>query len=260
MTDIRRLNAAAPSGVPIGNRELLHTLPTGLPITISRPISWDYKQYPHALLVGGTGSGKTTLLKELIGNFITIIPGSEIYLATYKPKSEDFAFLGDSPYFGDYKRCQEIFDQFYLRFEQRLDGSDMNRNPLILFFDEWVGFLLSQDKKTTDDLLNRMGQILMLGRSLRVIVVTAMQRPDAMFFKNGSRDNFNLIIAMGNLSSDGTRMIFPSDMIKTLEPCSEIGTGYALIGGWNLYKIRVPPMQPEIETTIQKYFKWRTTT
>lgn len=257
MVDGRRIQSASATKIPIADIEFPHTLPNGVPIVITRPLHWDLMQHPHALLVGGTGSGKTTLLKELIGHFITTIPESEIYLATYKPKSEDFSFLKDSPYFGDYKRCQEIFDRFYIRFQQRLDGSDLSRHPLILFFDEWVGFLLSQDKKATENLLNRMGQILMLGRSLRVLVVAAMQRPDAIFFKNGARDNFNLIIAMGNLSGDGSRMVFPSDMLKALLPCHEIGTGYALIGGCKLYRIRVPPMSPTIEGYMQQYFERR---
>ena len=105
---------------------------------------------------------------------------------------------------------------------------------LLLFIDEWVGFLNSLNKKEQDQTIDRMGQIVMLGRSLNVQAILAMQRPDAVFFRNGARDNFNLIVGMGNMSGDGKRMIFPSDCIDQLQPVTEIGTGYALIGGYDI--------------------------
>lgn len=235
---------AAPSldKLSVGLVEYDHILPNGIPMNFYQKLDWEYRKYPHALLVGGTGSGKTTLLKNMLAQFIFSQKKAEIYLATYKPKCEDFSNIMESQHFGDYSRCHEVFNHFYNRFQDRLKGSDQTRHQLLLFFDEWVGFLLSLNKKEQEDVLNRMGQILMLGRSLKVQVVLAMQRPDAVFFRNGARDNFNLIIGMGNLTGDGKRMIFPSDCIEQLQPVTEIGTGYALIGGYDLYKIWVPPM------------------
>ena len=99
-----------------------------------------------------------------------------------------------------------------------------------------------------------MGQLAMLGSSLNVQTILAMQSPDDVFFRNGARDNFNLIIGMGNMSSDGKRMIFPSDCIDQLQPVTEIGTGYALIGGYDLYRIRVPPLSEAVEKLITRKF------
>lgn len=217
-------------------------------------LEWEYRKYPHALLVGGTGSGKTTLLKNMLAQFIFCQRDAEIYLATYKPRCEDFSNITENPHFGDYSRCHEVFERFYDRFIDRLNGSDKTRHMLLLFIDEWVGFLLSLNKKEQDQMVDRMGQIVMLGRSLNVQAILAMQRPDAVFFRNGARDNFNLIIGMGNMSSDGKRMIFPSDYIDQLEPVAEIGTGYALVGGYNLSRIRVPPLSETAEKLIEHKF------
>lgn len=240
--------------LPIGWVEYEHILLDGTPMNFYHELFWDFKKYPHALLVGGTGSGKTTLLKNMLAQFIYCQRDAEIYLAAYKPRCEDFSNIMESPHFGDYGQFQEVFNRFYDRFVERLNGSDRTRHMLLLFIDEWVGFLNSLNKKEQDQTIDRMGQIVMLGRSLNVQAILAMQRPDAVFFRNGARDNFNLIIGMGNMSSDGKRMIFPSDYIDQLEPVAEIGTGYALVGGYNLSRIRVPPLSETAEKLIEHKF------
>ena len=215
--------------LPVGLVEYQHILPDGTPTNFYQKLEWEYRKYPHALLVGGTGSGKTTLLKNMLAQFIYREKDAEIYLATYKTRCEDFSNIMENPHFGAYSQCQEVFNRFY-------------------------GFLTSLNKKEQDQVVGQMGQIAMLGRSLNVQIILAMQRPDAVFFRNGARDNFNLIIGMGNMSSDGKRMIFPSDCIDQLQPVTEIGTGYALIGGYDLYRIRVPPLSEAVEKLITRKF------
>ena len=248
--------AAAPSSdkLPVGWVEYEHILLDGTPMNFYHELFWDFKKYPHALLVGGTGSGKTTLMKNMLAQFIYCQRDAEIYLAAYKPRCEDFSNIVESLHFGDYSNCQEVFERFYGRFLDRLNGSDKTRHMLLLFIDEWAGFLTSLNKKEQDQLVGQMGQIVMLGRSLNVQAILAMQRPDAVFFRNGARDNFNLIIGMGNLSGDGKRMICPSDCIDQLQPVTEIGTGYALIGGYDIDRIRVPPLSEAAEKLITRTF------
>ena len=249
-----RIPALSIKQLPIGMTVHEHILPNGIPTNFYQKLFWEYTKYPHALLVGGTGSGKTTLLKNMLTWFIYLVKDSELYLATYKPRCEDFSFIAESSHFGDYQRCTEVFLTFYERFQERLDGSDTSRHLLLLCFDEWVGFLLSLNKKEQDQIIDKMGQIVMLGRSLNVQIVLAMQRPDAVFFRNGARDNFNLVIGMGNLSGDGKRMVFPSDYIEQIQPATEIGVGHALIGGYDFYRIRVPPLSEAAEQLINYKF------
>lgn len=244
---MRRAERGATPSLPLGQMIIPHLLPDGRWMELISELDWNYIRYPHALLIGGTGSGKTTLLKRILAGAIGQ-ENAEVFLATYKPRYEDFSYLKNGTHFGDYARCREVFDSFFLRFQKRLEGRDRARFPVFLFFDEWVGFILSLNKKEQEDVLNRMGQILMLGRSLKVQVVLAMQRPDAVFFRNGARDNFNLTVAMGNLSRDGINMVFPSEYISQMAPCTEIGFGHVLIGGSCFYRIRVPlfPCDPVI--------------
>lgn len=237
----RRTSSASPNLIPVAQNEYVHTDPGGYLHYFYTDYMWDYRKRPHALLIGGTGTGKTTALKRLISEFSDRLPDAEIYLATFKHKDDDFPERQEGPYFASYLRCRELFESFFERFQRRLDGADSARHLLLLVFDEWAGFLLSLNKKEQEDLLSKMGMLLMMGRSMNIQVIVAMQRPDAIFFRNGARDNFGLIMALGNLTSDGLHMVFSDDFIKQIEPCTEIGQGYLLIGGHGLCRIRVPP-------------------
>lgn len=240
-----------PNKILIGNTEDIYKTPDGVPFTVSQKCDWDYKKYPHALLIGGTGTGKTTVLKKITATFAQQVKDSEIYLCTFKHRNDDFPYLAENLHFASYSRCTELFESLHTRLTARLNGEDSTQNLLMMVFDEWAGFLLSLDKKEQEDKLKKLGQILMLGRSMNIQALIAMQRPDALFFKNGARDNFNLILAMGNLSADGKHMIFSSDFIDQLKPCIQIGEGYALIAGSVLNRIRVPPPTTDIDKILK---------
>lgn len=241
--------------IPFAYQEYMHIDPAEVPYPIFSLLQWDIQKSPHALFIGGTGSGKTTAIKILLFQLAAKLPQSEVFLATYKPRTDDFPFLSESPHFADFRACDRLFQTFVSRFEARLDGADPSRDPLFLVFDEWAGFLLSLGKKEQDAILSEAGRMLMLGRSMGIHLVIAMQRPDMTFFKNGARDNFSLVVAMGNLSSDGQRMVFSSDYISKIQPCTEIGEGHCQIGGSEFYKIRVPPSTEEVEQILRSKLK-----
>lgn len=233
--------------------EAMYMYPNGEPYMISSSFIWDFKKYPHALLVGGTGSGKTTALKQIMASFARHVD-CEIYLCTFKHKDEDFSFLNVGRHFDFYRGCNDLFQVFYKRFLDRLEGRDPTRKLLLLAFDEWVAFLLNLDKQERQSVLDKLGQILMMGRSFGVQVIVAIQRPDAQFFANGARDNFGLVMALGRMSSDGYRMIFPSDYIKELQSCS-IGKGYAMIGGVDFKRIYIPSPIPQTDIILKQKIK-----
>lgn len=223
--------------------EHIYVAPDGVPEPFYTPFTWNYQAYPHALIIGATGTGKTTALKRLVLALLAEQPRSEIYLASFKHKDDDFQFLNESSHFASYARCREMFDTFFNRYLDRVNGDDPNRFPLRLVFDEWAGFIIIQPKNEQEELLRRLGLLLMTGRSLGIQIILAMQRPDVMFFKSGAvRDNVGLTLAMGNLTTDGASMVYPSQYTKLLKPCTLIGQGHMLIGGGVKFcRIRIPP-------------------
>lgn len=78
----------------------------------------------------------------------------------------------------------------------------------------------------------------MLGRSFNVHVLISQQRIDAVYF-NATRDNINLVIALGNLSSEGKDMMFREFKDK-MHPDRGQGTGYMLTNGMDFTPIVVP--------------------
>lgn len=249
----RSFSAPSPKKFYFAYEELVYLAPDGVPTSFYKPFFWDYKIYPHALIIGATGTGKTTALKRLVLSLIEENAQCEIYLASFKHKDDDFPFLTESNHFASYSRCREIFDTFFNRYLERVNGNDSYRFPLRLVFDEWAGFILAQPKNEQDELLRRLGLVLMTGRSVGVQVVIAMQRPDALFFKYGARDNFGLTISLGNLTSDGANMVYTSDYVKRLKPCTIIGQGHAQIGGgYKFCRVRFPPVNNACDLFLKR--------
>ena len=54
----------------------------------------------------------------------------------------------------------------------------------------------------------------MLGRQAGYFLIVACQRPDAKYFSDGIRDNFNFRVGLGRISELGYGMLFGSDVKK----------------------------------------------
>ena len=218
---------------------------------IPRFIDWNPKSSPHIILVGSTGSGKTYFAKLLLGKISLHIPNSEIYICDFKG-DDDFSFLNGCNNFYRYMECKEGLQQFYERFKSRQEGNDSSRNMLVFFFDEWASYCNSLDKKTIEEEKKKLSNLLMLGRSFNVHVIISQQRADAVYF-NSARDNFNLVIGLGNLSQESKNMLF-YDFKSEMTPNQRQGTGYILINGSELIEIQVPKIQNQkkLESTIKK--------
>ena len=56
--------------------------------------------------------------------------------------------------------------------------------------------------------LNKLKQIVMLGRQAGFFLILACQRPDAKYLGDGIRDQFNFRVALGRMSEMGYGMMF----------------------------------------------------
>ena len=79
-------------------------------------------------------------------------------------------------------------------------------------------------------LLSQLKKIVMLGRQAGYFLIVACQRPDAKYFGDGIRDNFNFRVGLGRISELGYGMLFGSDVKKQFFQKRIKGRGYADVG------------------------------
>ena len=161
------------------------------------------------------------------------------------PKNADLADLGTV--MGNvYHTKEEMIDcvnAFYEGMVQRSEEMKQHPNyktgenyaylglpPCFLIFDEYVAFFEMLGTKESVSLLSQLKKIVMLGRQAGYFLIVACQRPDAKYFSDGIRDNFNFRVGLGRISELGYGMLFGSDVKKQFFQKRIKGRGYCDMG------------------------------
>ena len=84
--------------------------------------------------------------------------------------------------------------------------------------------------KENTAVMNKLKQIVMLGRQAGFFLILACQRPDAKYLGDGIRDQFNFRVALGRMSEMGYGMMFGSDVQKDFFLKRIKGRGYVDVG------------------------------
>lgn len=196
----------------------------------------EFTKAPHWALSGITGSGKTYALKLLLARIAKDISDSMLTICDYKG-DQDFDFLKEEERFYRFDRCQEGLNRFYESFlETQQTGTKTGMHFFV--FDEWASFLINLDKKEAEDARKKLSALLMLGRSFGYHVILSQQRLDAEYFGK-TRDNFSVVLVLGNPSKEVQEMFF-HDFKEQISHDRRQGTGYMLINGAAFRKIVVP--------------------
>ncbi len=212
---------------------------TMLDLGVKSAIPWYYTKNPHMLIFGSPGRGKTYLVKKII---------AEVECSTSEPsvtvcdfKADDFDYLEGCKNYYSYDNCFNGLKNFYAAFKERQTHTDNTRTFKLLIFDEWASFLNTLDKKAADEAKSILSTLLMLGRSFNVHVIISQQRADAEYFSK-ARDNFSMIVAMGNISKESVQMFF-NDFADMISKTDTIGQGHLLINGSDYHEIIVPEIE-----------------
>lgn len=217
---------------------------------------WEPTKAPHMIIVGSTGGGKTFFSKLFLGKVALHINTMTLFVCDFKG-DDDFLFLNGCSNYFRFMECANGLEQFYNRFLDRQKNPSSERTMLVLFFDEWASYLNFLDKKNAEEEKKKLSNLLMLGRSFNVHVVISQQRADAQYFST-ARDNFNLVVGLGNLSPESKDMLF-HDYKDNMENTCRQGTGYMLTNGMDLKRIVVPTvtnmdkLHNIIRTTVNHY-------
>ena len=210
-------------------------------LRLMKNLTWEYDALPHALICGGTGGGKTYFLLTIIEALLQ----TNAQLFILDPKNADLADLGtvmDNVYHTkeDMIECVNAFyEGMVARSEEMKQHPDYKTGenyaylglpPCFLIFDEYVAFLEMLGTKESMSLLSQLKKIVMLGRQAGYFLIVACQRPDAKYFSDGIRDNFNFRLGLGRISELGYGMLFGSDVKKQFFQKRIKGRGYCDVG------------------------------
>lgn len=203
----------------------------------------------HVILSGISGSGKSYALIWLLKNVILADSLGEakakgkIFFADFK-QDDSFTFLRKCSHYYPYKKSVEALERVYEILHKRQSGEDLSRHPVTLVWDEYMANILSlqgEDKKKAVDVMNKVSEILMLGRSLAVRFICSCQRPDAKAFPDGSRLNYGVIMVLGAPMRSIYEMLLPRECIDMVEDRKfGRGEGVVLLQGSELHFVKVP--------------------
>lgn len=188
-------------------------------LKLMKNVYWKYDKLPHMLICGGTGSGKSYFILTLIECLLR----SNAKLTILDPKNADLADLGTVMPNVYYKK-EDMVEQINKFCEDMLERSGamktmegyktgenyayLGLSPHFLIFDEYVAFMEMLGNKESFEVLSKLKQIVMLGRQAGYFLIVACQRPDAKYFGEGIRDQFNFRVALGRMSEVGYGMMF----------------------------------------------------
>ena len=210
-------------------------------LKLMKNLVWEYDALPHALIAGGTGGGKTYFLLTIIETLLQ----TNAVLFILDPKNADLADLGtvmknvyhtkedmiacvNSFYEGMVSRSEEM--KQHPNYKTGENYAYLGLAPHFLIFDEYVAFFEMLGAKESMNLLSQLKKIVMLGRQAGYFLIVACQRPDAKYFTDGIRDNFNFRVGLGRMSELGYGMLFGSDVKKKFFQKRIKGRGYCDVG------------------------------
>lgn len=188
----------------------------------------------RVLIVGPSGSGKTVFATTLIGKIGLHIPNVSIWVIDYK--GIDFQWLSGCKNYYAVDKAIDGINAFFKMFENRLYGRGTCDSIQVIFIDELPSLILSLPKKEQEDLKGKIARLLNLSRALKIIYISAMQRPSAELYVNGARDNHNIKFLFGSNSRE-TVSIVMGEHKDFIVPC-QTGVGYCTINDMDLKKVR----------------------
>lgn len=213
-------------------------------LRLMKNIWWEFDSLPHMLIAGGTGGGKTYFILTIIVALLQI----NAVIFVLDPKNADLADLEavmPNVYYRKEKMiaCISLFyDEMMERSEsmKKMEGYKTGENYAylglpahFLIFDEYVAFMEMLGSKEREEVLNKLKQIVMLGRQAGFFLILACQRPDAKYLGDGIRDQFNFRVALGRMSELGYSMMFGETnkdfFLKRVKGRGYVDTGTSVI-------------------------------
>lgn len=229
-------------------------------IKLTEKISWEFSKPCHTIICGATNTGKTYLVSMLILDYLRIRgKGGGCDICVCDPKSADLAIICRRIDLKKYGKVQnlavsdneiarllrEVNSEMERRYSEWFTDDEQsfgitwkdidNAKPLVVIIDEFSAVLSVANPKVAKEITGYFNNLLLKGRMVGIEIVLIMQRPDiSSNLNNGltgqQRDQFGVRIGMGNMTSDGRRMLYGNTDAE-FQTVKEIGAGYIMIDG-----------------------------
>jgi len=212
-------------------------------IQISKYEHWDFHRHPHLLCGGDSGSGKSRFLYGLIDRLLDVTSEENIYVADAKFEeleevARDILRLPNVSASTD--DIMDIVSHVLTEMRRRHSEKLRNEAPLFLIVDEYMALRLKLKKEPFIELEDNLKEIILLGRSVNVHIVIAMQRVDSKSIDLSIRDNMAIRIGFGNLSAENFKMLFKESRNEHEIENKNFGEGYVKIGGEEVRSFTAP--------------------
>lgn len=210
---------------------------------IKSPIITDISASTNSqmLICGMSGAGKSFQEQIIFAKLAIANPQGKFYFADYKG-DDSFDYLRQCPRYYSYKNTLEALDAVHSRLYARMSGEDTTRHTITLIWDEYMANILAltnEDKKAAAAVMNKVSEILLMGRSMAVRLVTSMQRPDAIAFPAGSRLNYGIVMVLGAAIRSIYEMLLPDFMEAVKGRQFGRGEGVVLLQGSQLHFLKI---------------------
>lgn len=190
---------------------------------------------PNLMVVGTPGTGKTVFEHAVLAGVsafgwpIWVVDGKAVEFLGFRswPNVQVVATTVQEQV-AVIERAWEVMEH---RYQLVVSGraSETDFEPLMLFLDEfadfrsnlldWYATVKVKGDPTRPPVLAKAASIARKGRTSRVHLLFATQRPDAEYFGGGDmRDNFRARISMGRLSPQGAMMMWQDPVTGTTIP------------------------------------------
>lgn len=191
-----------------------------------RPHIIDLDSYPHILIGGSAGGGKSNMINNFICQMLYYFSAEELRLYLIDWKRLEFVPYRGIPHLErlctNAQDTAEVLDMLLDEIGRRtemLSGRARSvtawnrRHPdkkfprVVVIIDEFAELMLGTDKKTADELENKVTRIVNLGRAVAIHLIVCTQRPAVQVVSNGLKINMPAVIAAAVQSDAQSKVI-----------------------------------------------------